>query len=138
MHDYYKLKEKVCKELEEYAEKDKFSMSDIEILDKLTNTAKNIDKLIMYEDGGSSEYSYRSMRSYDGRSYDGRSYDDYSGRRGRDSMGRFVSRDDGRSYADRSYGKDSMISKLNHMMEEAEEKSDKDAIRRCLSQIQNG
>lgn len=131
MHEMYELKEKLCAELEELTEKEKFSMSDIEIIDKLTHSVKSINKIIEDDECGESNYAY-----------EGRSHRN-SYRRGRDSMGRYVSRDrGGNSYNPYDYGesngKDGLITKLNHMMDEAENKSDKDAIRRCLSQIQNG
>lgn len=82
------------------------SVSDIEIVDKLTHAMKCIKTTIAMieaeeEEDGESRRSYRSMRSYEGgsrRSYEG-SYDrGYSNRRGRSPMtGRYVSRDGGYS-----------------------------------------
>lgn len=96
------------------------SVQDIDVLDKLTHMAKSLKTTIAMmeaEDGGESRRSYardgRSMEGgnsnrmwYPGYAYadgdrmsrDGGSYDDgygQSGRRGRDSMGRFTSRDGG-------------------------------------------
>lgn len=96
------------------------SVLDIDILDKLTHTAKSLKTTIAMmeaKEGGESRRSYamdgRSMEGgnsnrmwYPGYAYadgdrmsrDGGSYDDgygQSGRRGRDSMGRFTSRDGG-------------------------------------------
>ncbi len=108
----YKLCEHVSKKLEECARNleasDTMTVSDIDIVDKLTHSLKCIKTSIAMieaegEEGGSSRRSYAregSYRSYDGgsmRSYDGGSYD-YSERRGRDrDTGRYVSRDGGYS-----------------------------------------
>lgn len=130
MKDMYTLKETLCRELSEMSDKEKLSMADIEIIDKLSHSVKSINKIIEDDEEGMSRESYR---------------------RGRDRMGRYVSRDDGPSHrhesdastryyydGEPSHGKDSLISKLNKMMDEAESKSDRVAIRQCLSQIQNG
>lgn len=101
-----KIKKMLCKELDEYAMKSKLSMADIDVIHKLTDTVKNLDKIEMLEDdGGYSEA--RGGRGGRGRSsyMGGSSYDDdmmYSERRGRgryakrDSMGRYSS--EGGSY----------------------------------------
>ena len=108
------LKEALVKELEDYAEGG-VDVKNLSIVDKLAHAAKNVCKVMDYCEG---DYSERSYRSYDDRSYNDRSYDDYDGasrrrsmnsyRRGRDSMGRYTSRDDG------------MVEKLRELMEEAD------------------
>ena len=73
------------------------SMADIDIIDKLTHSLKCIKTTLamMESEGG------ESRRSYDGGNSMRRSYaDEYSNRRGRDSMGRYVSRDGGYSSHD--------------------------------------
>lgn len=139
-----KIKKMLCKELDEYAMKSKLSMADIDVIHKLTDTVKNLDKIEMLEDeGGYSEARGR------GRSYmHGSSYDDdmmYSERRGRgrnarrDSMGRYSSDMDDYSEErmDRRYSrddaKDHMMNKLGSMMENAdpnEREILKDAMRK--------
>lgn len=73
-----KLKELSCKELDEIARKDKLSMSDLEIVDKLSHTYKNLQKIEMEE--GNSQRSYSQDGSWEARgSYDGgNSYGRYS------------------------------------------------------------
>ena len=61
---------KLCKELEEIAEKNKLSAGDIEIVHTLTDTLKNIDK-IKYLEGEESGYSQRGGRGNGGSSYGG-------------------------------------------------------------------
>lgn len=102
-----KIKKMLCKELDEYAMKQKISSTDLEMIWKLTDTVKNLGKIEMLEEesGGYSEArggrGGRSRSSYEG----GSSYDDdmmYSERRGRgrnarrDSRGRYSS--EGGSY----------------------------------------
>ena len=104
-----KIKKMLCKELDEYAMKQKISGADLDMIWKLTDTVKNLDKIQMLEEesGGYSETrGSRGRSSYMG----GSSYDDdmmYSERQGRgknarrDSMGRYSS-DMGSSYEDYS------------------------------------
>jgi hypothetical protein len=137
-----KIKKMLCKELEEYAEMGKMkSASDLDMIWKLTDTVKNLDKIEMLEDDG----GYSEARGMRGRSYmHGSSYDDemmYSERRGRgrnakrDRMGRYSS-DDGMSYddyseemMDRRYSRDDaqdhLMHKMGMMMEEADPKQRK-------------
>ena len=113
MHYMHDLKDLLCAELEDYAEKGKksgkMSMGDLESIHKLTDTVKNILKIDMLEE--ESGYSEDGHYMGEGRIY-GTSYESgYSDRVGssyargrgryakRDSMGRY-SRDGGMSYDD--------------------------------------
>ena len=102
-----KIKKMLCKELDEYAMKNKLSMADIDVIHKLTDTVKNLDKISMLEEseGGYSEARGGRGRGRSSYAMGGSSYDDdmmYSERRGRgrnakrDSMGRYSS--EGGSY----------------------------------------
>lgn len=102
-----KIKKMLCKELDEYAMKNKLSMADIDVIHKLTDTVKNLDKIEMLEEESGGYSEARGGRGRGGRSsyMGGSSYDDdmmYSERRGRgrnakrDSMGRYSS--EGGSY----------------------------------------
>lgn len=157
MHYMHDLKDLLCAELEDYAEKGKksgkMSMGDLESIHKLTDTVKNIMKIdVLKEEVG---YSEDGTYMGEGRIY-GTSYDDgmhreggYSYARGRryarrDSMGRY-SRDDGMSYArggrgmrggySRDEGKHYMMEQLEEMMEEAEKPAEKEALRRCMDAL---
>ena len=134
-----KIKKMLCKELDEYAMKSKLSMADIDVIHKLTDTVKNLDKISLLEqsdDGYSETYPYyMGGSSYAGRgrgryakrdrmgrysSEDGMSYDDYSEER----MDRRYSRDD---------AKDHLMSALGEAMESAspnEREILKDAMRK--------
>lgn len=54
LHD---LKEMLHEELEELSRKPELSAGDLEVVHKLTDTIKNIDKICMLEDGGENPYS---------------------------------------------------------------------------------
>ena len=157
MHYMHDLKDLLCTELEDYAEKGKksgkMSMGDLDSIHKLTDTVKNILKIDMLE----SESGYSEDGAYmgEGRIY-GTSYDDgmrrgagYSYDRGRgryakrDSMGRY-SRDDGYMRRDgrgmrdgysRDDGKAYMMEQLEDMMENAEKPAEKEALRRCMEAL---
>ena len=149
-----KIKKMLCKELDEYATKNKLSMADIDVIHKLTDTVKNLDKIEMLEDEG----GYSEARGGRGRSsyMGGSSYDDdmmYSERQGRgrnakrDRMGRYSSEggsyEGGSSYDDysermdrrysRDDAKDHLMSALGEAMEDADPKEReilKDAMRK--------
>ena len=148
MHD---LKDLLCAELEDYAEKGKksgkVSMGDVEVIHKLTDTVKNIFKIDMLEE--ETGYSEDGHYMGEGRIY-GTSYARGRTRAKRDSMGRY-SRDGGRySYDDdmsytrsrgyrggysRDDGKHYMMEQLEEMMEEAEKPAEKEALRRCMDAL---
>lgn len=103
MKELYELKEKLMDHLESYSKKE-MTGSNLEIVDKLTHTIKNLCKII--EDAEESEGESYAMRgsyarggqdgSYRGGRYSGRGMS-YADRRGRgsdarrDSMGRYSS-----------------------------------------------
>ena len=137
MHELYKLKELLCKELEEYGSKGELSGGTLEVVDKLAHAVKNIDKIIetkemMEEDGsyaggqgGSYRYSREGGYSREGRggrggqggSYRGGSYRGGSYARGRnarrDSMGRYS----GTGYS-RGGDTEEYVEQLQEMMQE--------------------
>ena len=138
MEYMHKIKKMLCKELEEYGDKKSLSSADVEMIHKLTDTVKNLDKISLLEqgdDGYSETYPY-----YMG----GSSYARGRGRYAkRDSMGRYSS-DMGSSYDDysearmdrrysRDDAKDHMMNKLGEMMTSADEEQReilKDAMRK--------
>ena len=154
MHYMEDLKDLLCAELEDYAEKGKksgkMSMGDLDSIHKLTDTVKNILKIDMLE--GETGYSEDGAYMGEGRIY-GTSYDrgtSYARGRGRyakrDSMGRYSSRgmsyDDDMSYArggrrgySRDDGKTYMMEQLEDMMEDAEKPAEKEALRRCMEAL---
>ena len=104
MHKLETLKDMLCRELEEYGERDNLDVGGLDVVDKLAHAIKNIDKIIAAED---EQYSGRRYaRAYDRGRYD---YDDgrsmRSRGRKRDSMGRYSSGD--------------MVSELRRLMDDA-------------------
>ena len=158
MHYMHDLKDLLCAELEDYAEKGKnsgkMSMGDLESIHKLTDTVKNILKIDMLE--AESGYSEDGAYMGEGRIY-GTSHDDgmrrgagYSYARGRgryakrDSMGRY-SRDDGymrrdgRSMRDgysRDDGKAYMMGELERLMEKASTNTEREALEKCMQALE--
>ena len=135
------IKEMLCAELKDYANKTSMSGADLETIHKLTDTIKNIDKIKMYsevEDGS----SFRRGSSYDDE-------DSYSNR-GKHYVRGYYSRDDGysenSSYENNGYSerrrysrddaKEHMIKQLRGMMNDADGK-EKEAIHHCIKQLEN-
>ena len=131
------LREMLCEELDEIAKKQEMNAGDLETVHKLTDTIKNIDKIYLLEEDGEysqagdweadmrgSSYANRGkhyVRSHYGR----RDGDDYSQRR--DGMGRYS----------RGDAKERMITKLEEMERTASNEKEREAIRRCISQLEN-
>ena len=154
MHYMHDLKDLLCAELEDYAEKGKksgkMSMGDLDSIHKLTDTVKNIMKIdiLKEETGYSEDGAYMGEGRIYGTSYDG--YDrgtSYARGRGHDaksdSMGRYSRYDgymrrDGRGMRDgysRDEGKAYMMEQLEDMMEDAEKPAEKEALRRCMDAL---
>lgn len=133
MHDVYKLKKMLCEELEAFGKKNEIDVNELDIIDKLAHSIKNICKVIEdYEDeeeGYSGEY--RGMRDrgmYDDRYMrDGMSYarggnrgGSRGGNRGGSRVGRGgYSRMGGYSMADENM-KD-MIDEMKDLMDDMPE-----------------
>lgn len=108
MHKIYELKEKLCKELEEYADKEKLDVNSVSVIDTLAHTIKNLDKILekYEEDESGGRYSYDSRKMYP----------DYSMTRGNSyarGRGRMYSR-----YGGYSRAEDDMIAELQSMMQD--------------------
>jgi len=137
MEKLHDLKKKLWAELEELAEKRDMGAGDLEVVHKITDTIKNIDKICMLEDGdGYSEavdggdYGRGSSYANRGKHYVRGHYSrdggmgGYSSRRNR--LGRY-SRDDGRS---------EMMEHLEMALDSASDQ-DKETIKRFMRQLEN-
>lgn len=133
------LKEMLCKELEEIARKPEMGAGDLEIVHKLTDTIKNIDKIFMLEDGEYSEagdwemagrgnYGRGSSYANRGKHYVRGHYSRADGYRAGGNDGRGYSRDDGREY---------MMEQLERLMQETDNEKERSVIRRCMTQLEN-
>lgn len=122
----HKIRQMLMDELEKYEKKTDLSMGSLEVIHKITDTIKNIDKIEMLEEGGYSEEGGWEARGMyrDGVSYNegGSSY----ARRKRDSMGRYS----------RDGGKDHMIEMAEELMENASGK-EKETYRRIVSMLES-
>ena len=142
-----KIKKMLCKELDEYAMKGTISGSDLDMIWKLTDTVKNLDKIEMLEDGDSYD-GYSEMREYP--YMGGSSYARGRGRYAkRDSMGRYSSEggsyEGGSSYddyserTDRRYSrddaKDHLMSALGEAMEGASP-NEREILKDCMRKLE--
>lgn len=121
MNAMYDLRDMLCKELDEVARKGELGAGDLEIVHKLTDTIKNIDKIEMLEDDG---YSRGGDWEADMRGTYGRG-SSYRGRH-RDARGRY-SRTDAHEH---------MRKQLEDMMRNADDDRTREAIRRCLDAVE--
>ena len=142
-----KLKEKPWEELEEFTHKPDMGAGDLEVIHKLTDTIKNIDKICLLEEEGgySQEGEYSNGSSYanrgkhyvrghysreGGNSYGGQGGGNggYSSRRGRGGYSRNggYSREDGRS---------EMMEHLEMAMDSATDQ-DRETIKRFMRQLE--
>ena len=141
----HKIREQLMRELKKYEEKGELSAGSLDVIHKLTDTIKNIDKIEMLEEASYTEddsmYSRRMSRR-------GSSYDDGGSYYSRRRYSMDDSYDGGDSYArrgqhyvrghySRAEGKEEMMSQLEEMMQEANGK-EKDAIKRCMEELKRG
>ena len=128
MEYMYELKDKLCKELDEIARKGELGAGDLEIVHKLTDTIKNLDKIEMLEgnDGYSRDGDWvADMRGTYGRGSSSRG-------RKRDSMGRHSR--DGHMYS-RADAKEHMMDQIEDMMDGANER-EKEILHRAMEQLE--
>ena len=132
----HELKEKLCKELEEIARKGELGAGDLEIVHKLTDTIKNLDKIEMLEDGGYSQAGdWEGRGSYArGSSYANRGKHYVRGHYSRDGRMDGYSRD-GRMYS-RGDAKEHMMEQMEMLMDQAGSEREREAIRRCMEQLE--
>ena len=120
------LRETLCRELNEIAEKGELSAGDLETVDKLTHTLKNLDKIMMGE-GYSNAGDWYAMGNYgrDGYHPDYRDGTSYRGRK-RDIMGRYS----------RADAREDMADKLRRMMDDAPDSRTREALEKALRSME--
>lgn len=136
MEYMYELKDKLCEELDEIARKGELGAGDLEIIHKLTDTIKNLDKIEMLEDGGYSQagYSREGGSSYNrGSSYANRGKHYVRGHYSRDGYS-MEGRGNRGGYS-RHDAKEAMMEQMEMLMEQAGSEREREAIRRCISQL---
>lgn len=143
----YEIKEMLEDELKKTCRQESITPSDLEEMDKMVDIIKDISTIEAMEkaemDGYSRGYSYAdaSMRGYAETwpySFENRSnVGGYSEARGRDSMGRYTSRDS--SYANRGgysgHSKEQMVETLKMHMAEARDDNEREQYRRAIEQL---
>ena len=129
MNTIYNVEDRVEDELKQICKKPEWSPSDIEMIYKMIDILKDTSTIEAMKEAGYSQASAHMSYDDPGMAYAnrGNSYDDYSYRRGRDSMGRYTSRD---GYS--GHDKESMIEGLREKMHMATNESDREAIRRAI------
>lgn len=133
MEYMYELKEKLCRELEEVARKPEMGAGDLELIHKLTDTIKNIDKIDALEDGGYSRDGDWEMEGRGNYSRNGGAYNRGSSyARRRDSRGRYTS--------DRRYSRDDakthMIEQMEQLMNGSQNEREREIIKRAMEQLE--
>lgn len=128
MEKLMELKDNLCEELEKYGKKQNLSAGDLEVVDKLSHTIKNLDKIIEnYEEDG---YSEERM----GGNYSMRGYSSANQRR--DSRGRYSRESRDRNYS-RRYSRDhgGFISDLRELMEDAPDERTRTKLERFINEM---
>ncbi len=133
MKSLYELKDLLWEELDEIAKKGELSSGELETVHKLTDTIKNIDKILCLEDKDG--YSHTGGNWVDYGDYGkGNSY----APRKRDMRGRYTR--DMHNYPDpysRDSAKHEMMEQLEDMLDDAGSEKTREAIRRCMETIKN-
>lgn len=126
MKELYELKENLCDELKKYGKKE-LSAGSLDVVDKLSHSVKNLDKIIekIEEEGYSNARRRNSQRN---------SYESYEGtssfaRGGRGNSNRARYSNDGNSY-------DDMMSKLYELMEEAPDDRTRQEFRKFIQKLE--
>jgi hypothetical protein len=135
MKALYDLKEKLFVELDEISNKPEMGAGDLELAHKLTDTIKNIDKICALEENG----GYSGTYSRDGDWMTRGSYNRGSSyaNRGKHYVRGHYSRD---GYSNRGYSRgdsrEHMMEQLENMMQSAGSEREKEAIQRCMDQLE--
>ena len=130
---YENLRDMLEREVKEVEKKNDLDPQSLENIYKLTCAIKNVDKIMMKEEGEMSKNSYGSYRSSYGMHYgdNGRYSEDnfrYSPNRGRNSYENHY------GYS-RDSAKDSMVNRLMKMADDSMNEHDRMAIMDCVDRI---
>lgn len=126
----YDLREMLCEELDEYNRDAKNGLNErvLDTVHKLTDTIKNIDKIMMLEDG---DYSRTGEWEADMRGNYGRT-ENYNRGNSYANRGRHYVR----GHYSRGDGREKMISDIENMMQDATG-AERDAYKRALDILNN-
>ena len=130
MQIIYKIKDRMEEELKELCKKETWTGNDVDLIGAMIDVVKDVETIEAMKDYQPEDW----MRSYS-RGYDEdysmtrapyNRHDDYSYARGRDAMGRYTSRDD---------GKQEMINHLNTMMMNARTPEERESYRSAIEHM---
>ena len=149
----HKIKEMLMKELKELEKKGELSAGSLDVINKLTDSIKNIDRIEMYEQYAEDDYSEARGRRYSrdsGNSYEGggNSYRDGSYERGRSrenyNRGSSYGYDDDMSGARRHWvrghysrdeAKQDISDQIEEMMSDASPR-EREVLQRCSDMLE--
>lgn len=137
MHELYKLKDMLMKELEDYGSKGELSAGSLDVIDKLAHTTKNVCKILEEYDEGGSQRSYMDGGSQRGYANEGGSYN-RGGSYRRSNMGGSYRRDSRGRYANEGgYSRDGdMIAELRELMQDAPDERTRQEFQRFISRLE--
>lgn len=141
MHKIYELKDKLCDELEEYSDK-KLDAGNLAVIDSLSHTIKNLDKIIETYEGEDYSSAYNDGMSYEGGSYEGGSYERGGNRGGNRYSSRYaMARGRGRNAKRDSMGRYSsdsrmMVEELRDLMNDAPDERTKMEFKRFIEKME--
>ena len=141
MQEFDNVKDMVYCEIDEISRQGKLDMNTVKVLGELVDILKDIGSIEMFEEGiniqeddysygggysRNNGYSQRRMPIYynDGNSY-------------RNNRNGYQMRSNSRYGYSRDDAKEHMVQKLEHLMNEAQDEQDKQAIQRLINQMDN-
>ncbi|SCW26683.1 hypothetical protein SAMN05660484_00040 [Eubacterium ruminantium] len=129
MKELYELKDNLCEELKKYGKKE-LSAGSLDVVDKLSHTIKNLDKIIeKYDEDGYSNAVRYNRANYTRANYGGMS-------NARDGRGNSRRENRGR-YSNNGYSYDEeMVSKLYEIMEDAPDDKTRAEFHRFIQKIE--
>ena len=133
------LKDKLHDELDEISRKPELGAGDLEIIHKLTDTIKNIDKICMLEDGEGYSEAVDGGDYGRGSSYANRDKHYVRGHYSRDGgmdRGGYSSRRDSRGRYSRDDGRSEMMEHIEMAIDSADER-DREKIKRFMRELEN-
>lgn len=130
MHIIDKIKERMEDELKELCKKETWTGNDVDLIGAMIDVVKDVDTIEAMKEYQPEDWMKSYSRGYDADYSMTRApynnYDNYSYARGRDSMGRYTSRDD---------GKQEMINHLNTMMMNARTPEERESYRSTIEHM---
>ena len=131
MHIIYKIKDRMEEELQDLCKKENWTTNEIDLIGAMIDVVKDIETIEAMKNYESEDWIKGYSRGY-GEDYSmtrgsyGRYNEPNSYARGRDSMGRYTSRDD---------GKQEMIDHLNRMMMNARTPEERESYRTTIEHM---